>query len=98
MENGVYFAAVNRIGMERGFQFIGKSRICSPVGATLESIDDDHPGIVRATINVTEARTKRLVRVPGKHVIDRMADRRPEMYGTICEPHSLKRPGRDEPI
>jgi hypothetical protein len=38
------------------------------------------------------------VRVPGKHLIDRMADRRPEMYGALCEPHSLKRPGRDEPV
>jgi hypothetical protein len=27
-----------------------------------------------------------------------MADRRPEMYAAICEPHSLKRPGRDEPV
>ncbi len=97
MENGVYFAAVNRIGTERGFQFIGKSRICSPVGASLSSIDDDTAGVVRATIDVQAARTKRLVRVPGKHVIDRMADRRPEMYGPICEPHHLKRPGRDEP-
>lgn len=98
MENGVYFAAVNRVGKERGFHFIGKSRICSPVGATIESIDHDTAGIVRATIDVTVARTKRLVRVPGKHVIDRMADRRPEMYSPICTPHSLKRPGRDEPV
>jgi 5-aminopentanamidase len=98
MENGVYFAAVNRVGTERGFTFIGKSRICSPVGATLQSLDHDQPGIIRTTINVIEARTKRLVRVPGKHVIDRMADRRPKMYGPICQPHSLRRPGRDEPV
>lgn len=98
MENGVYFAAVNRVGTERGFHFIGKSRVCSPVGATLASIDGDAPGVVRAAIDVTLARTKRLVRVPGKHVIDRLADRRPEMYGLICEPHQLKRPGRDEPV
>ncbi len=98
MENGVYFAAVNRIGTENGFSFIGKSRICSPLGATLTSIDSNDSGILRAEIDPVIARTKRLVRVPGKHVIDRMADRRPEMYGTICEPHSLKRPGRDEPV
>ena len=96
MENGVYFAAVNRIGTENGFSFIGKSRICSPVGATIMSIDDAAPGILRTEIDPLIARTKRIVRVPGKHLIDRMADRRPEMYGAICEPHSLKRPGRDE--
>jgi predicted amidohydrolase len=98
MENGIYFAAVNRIGTENGFSFIGKSRICSPVGATINSIDDASPGILRTEIDAMIARTKRIVRVPGKHLIDRMADRRPEMYGAICEPHSLKRPGRDEPV
>ena len=98
MENGIYFAAVNRIGTENGFSFIGKSRICSPVGATIMSIDDASAGIMRTEIDPIVARTKRIVRVPGKHLIDRMADRRPEMYGAICEPHSLKRPGRDEPV
>lgn len=98
MENGIYFAAVNRIGTENGFSFIGKSRICSPVGATICSIDDASSGVLRTEIDPIVARTKRIVRVPGKHLIDRMADRRPEMYGAICEPHSLKRPGRDEPV
>ena len=98
MENGIYFAAVNRVGTENGFSFIGKSRICSPVGATMESLDHDNPGIMRAELDPVLARTKRIVRVPGKHLIDRMADRRPEMYGVICEPHSLKRPGRDDDV
>lgn len=98
MENGIYFAAVNRIGTENGFSFIGKSRICGPVGATIIAIDDASAGIMRTEIDPVIARTKRVVRVPGKHLIDRMADRRPEMYGAICEPHSLKRPGRDEPV
>ena len=96
MENGVYFAAVNRIGTENGFRFIGKSRICNPHGATLTSIDGNAPGIIRADIDPAAARAKLIVRVPGKHMIDRMADRRPEMYGAICDPHSLKRPGRDD--
>ena len=98
MENGVYFAAVDRVGTENGFSFIGKSRICSPCGATMTSIDDDSSGVLRAEIDPLVARTKRIVRVPGKHVIDRMADRRPDMYSVLCEPHSLKRPGRDEPV
>lgn len=96
MENGVYFVAVNRIGVENGFRFIGKSRICSPVGATMAFIDNDKQGIIRAEIDPVVARTKRIVRIPGKHIIDRMADRRPEMYGALCEPHDLKRPGRDD--
>ena len=96
MENGVYFAAVNRVGTENGFRFIGKSRICSPLGATMTSIDNDKPGIIRADIDPAAARTKLIVRIPGKHMIDRMADRRPEMYGALCESHDLKRPGRDQ--
>ena len=38
---------------------------------------------------------KKVVRVPGVHAIDRIADRRPEMYGQLTEPHNLKRPGRE---
>jgi predicted amidohydrolase len=97
MENGIYFAAVNRVGTERGFSFIGRSRICDTVGATMDAADNTQEAVVRGTVDVAVAREKRIVRVPGKHVIDRMADRRPDMYGPICEPHSLLRPGRDEP-
>ena len=96
MENGIYFAAVNRVGLERGFSFIGRSRICDPVGATLEAADHTDECVIRGSVDVTMARQKRIVRVPGRHVIDRFADRRPEMYGPICEPHSLPRPGRDD--
>lgn len=95
MENGVYFAAINRVGQERGFSFIGRSRFCDPVGATLESSDDAEEAVMRISIDVEKSRTKRIVRVPGKHIIDRLADRRPEMYGPLCEPHGLTPPGRN---
>ncbi|MCP4782066.1 MAG: carbon-nitrogen hydrolase family protein [Fuerstiella sp.] len=97
MENGIYFAAINRVGTERGFSFIGRSRICDTVGGTIDAAEHTQDAVVRATIDVAAARQKRIVRVPGRHIIDRMADRRPEMYGPICEPHTLLRPGRDEP-
>ena len=97
LENGIYFAAVNRVGIERGFRFIGYSRVCEPTGTTLDTADHDQAAVVRGTIDVSRSRQKRIVRVPGKHVIDRMADRRPEMYDVLCRPHSLPRPGRDEP-
>jgi hypothetical protein len=32
------------------------------------------------------ARNEHLVRVPGKHEIDRFRDRRPEFYGPLVEP------------
>lgn len=98
MENGLYFMAVNRVGTERGFSFIGRSRVCDPVGATLDSADHTDFAVIRAEVNVQAARQKRIVRVPGKHIIDRFADRRPEMYAPICTAHSLPRPGRDDQV
>src|SRR5215469_7251945 len=35
MENNVYYVAVNRVGNERGFRFIGHSKICDPRGRIL---------------------------------------------------------------
>jgi predicted amidohydrolase len=95
MENAVYFLAVNRVGTERGFEFIGGSRICAPDGSTLATADNRDEQILYAEIDPAKSRHKTAVRKPGEHAIDRMADRRPEMYGELVKPHSLKRPGRD---
>lgn len=95
MENGIYFGAINRVGTERGFSFIGRSRFCDPVGATRENTDGAEEIVLRASVDPAKSRTKRIVRVPGRHIVDRMADRRPEMYGPICEPHGLQPPHAD---
>ncbi|MFP6765856.1 MAG: carbon-nitrogen hydrolase family protein [Planctomycetaceae bacterium] len=94
MENAVYFAAANRVGTERGFEFIGRSRICGPQGETLAASENTSETILYAEIDPERARNKTAVREPGRHAIDRMADRRPEMYGRLVKPHSLTRPGR----
>ncbi|MEP3480449.1 MAG: carbon-nitrogen hydrolase family protein [Fuerstiella sp.] len=96
MENGVYFAAVNRIGTENGFGFIGQSRIAGPYGETLVHADHANEEILRTEISIEKARQKEITRVPGKHIIDRFADRRPEMYGRITEAHQLPFPGRPQ--
>lgn len=83
MENNVYYAAVNRVGTERGFRFIGKSKICDPRGHVLAEAQHERETILYAEIDPAVARQKHIVRVPGKHEIDRFADRRPEMYSTI---------------
>ena len=94
VENNVYFMAVNRVGTERGFRFIGHSKIAGPHGNTLAEARGTDEQIIYAEIDPHLARRKHLVRVPGKHEIDRMADRRPEMYGLLTEPHHLRSPGR----
>ena len=85
LENHVYSLAVNRVGDERGFHFIGRSRICDPTGATLDAANHDRPAVLWAEIDPSVARNKHLVRVPGRHEIDRFRDRRPEWYGPLVE-------------
>jgi len=82
-ENLIYYAAANRVGEERGFTFIGKSRIVDPLGETLAASEGTKEEILYAVIEPAKAREKRIVRVPGKHEINRIADRRPEMYELI---------------
>jgi predicted amidohydrolase len=85
LENHVYFAAVNRVGEEGGFRFIGLSRIIAPNGEILAGASEE-AAVVEAEIDPEIARQKRLVHIPGKYEIDRIADRRPEMYGPLCAP------------
>lgn len=88
MENVVYAIAVNRVGEERGFRFIGRSSIHGPGGERLAFAGPDGDEILVATIDPARARAKRQVRVAGKHEINRMADRRPGFYGMIVEPNA----------
>jgi len=80
MENTVYFMAVNRVGVESGFRFIGSSSIADPSGAIVARAGGDAEETLFAEIDPVRSRTKHLVRVPGRHEINRIADRRPEFY------------------
>jgi len=84
-ENCVYYAAVNRVGSESGFDYIGLSRIADPAGETLAVCERAVETILYAEVEPAQARRKRQVKVPGRHEIDRIADRRPEFYGPIVE-------------
>jgi predicted amidohydrolase len=94
MENTVYYAAADRVGVERGVPFIGKSKICDPLGKTLGYADHTHEEILYADIDVSRSRNKHLIREVGVNEVNRIADRHPEMYSKLVEPHSLQRPGR----
>ncbi len=82
LENKVYYAAVNRVGTERGVKFIGRSSIVDPYGKTLASAGDGEQMIL-AEINPALARDKHIVRVPGEHEINRLQDRQPDQYKPI---------------
>jgi predicted amidohydrolase len=86
MENTVYVMAVNRVGVESGFRFIGGSSIADPSGTILARAGAEAEQTLVADIDPLRSRTKRLVRVPGRHEVNRIADRRPEFYGPLVEP------------
>jgi predicted amidohydrolase len=85
MENNIFYAACDRVGQERSFNFIGQSKICDPSGRVLAEAMHDREAILYAEIDVAVARQKKIVRRAKQHEIDRIRDRRPEFYGPIVE-------------
>lgn len=86
LENQIYYAAVNRVGEERGFHFIGRSRVVDCSGSLLAHSEGETEEILYATLDPQKARNKHLVKIPGKYELDRVKDRRPEMYGPLTQP------------
>ena len=93
LENRVYYIAVNRVGVENGNEFIGTSSICAPNGDVMAIAGKNEETIIYADIDPAVARQKLRIR-SHEHMVDRIADRRPEMYAGLIEEHTLKRPGR----
>jgi predicted amidohydrolase len=91
IENHVYYAAVNRIGEERGFRYIGCSRLVDFNGNLMVSSPDDRAEILFAEIEPEKARDKRVVVKAGEFEVNRVGDRRPEMYGELVR-ESAERP------
>jgi predicted amidohydrolase len=87
MENTVYMMAVNRVGVESGFRFIGASSIADPSGTILARAGAEAEQTLFADIDPVRSRTKHLGRVPGRHEVNLIADRRPGFYGPLVEPN-----------
>ncbi|HEY1065829.1 MAG TPA: nitrilase-related carbon-nitrogen hydrolase [Pirellulales bacterium] len=86
LENHVYYLTVDRVGEERGFKFIGKSRLADPRGGdVVPQQSRDEEVLFFGDLILAIPRNKHLVRVPGKHEIHRFRDRRPEMYGRLMQ-------------
>ncbi len=89
-ENGVYFIAANRCGLERTVQFSGGSCVLDPDG-TIQAYLDNGEGIVYGEVDVARARDKRwgpLIKDSNgtthlEVVGDRLADRHPAEYLTL---------------
>ncbi len=84
LENHVYYLAVDRVGEERGFRFIGRSRLIEYQGEALACAGEAEE-VIFGDVEPEKARQKRVVAIPGKREIDVVGDRRPEMYGPLLE-------------
>jgi predicted amidohydrolase len=85
LENQLFYAACNRTGTERGFEFIGQSRIVDVNGELLAAANEGETTLY-ASIEPERARQKHLVKIPGLYELHRTAHRRPDMYGALVEP------------
>src|SRR5689334_884584 len=88
LENHVFYAAVDRIGVERGWEFIGRSKVIDCNGDTLAEASSDAEELLVVTVELAEANNNRIVNVAGAYEVDRVKDRRPQFYEPISEPVS----------
>jgi predicted amidohydrolase len=86
LENHVNFAATNRVGLERGWPFIGRSKVVDFNGDTLADASGEAEQLLVTEIDFGQANENKIVNVAGSYEIDRLADRRPEFYGSISAP------------
>jgi 5-aminopentanamidase len=85
-ENHFHVVAANRVGEERGNRFAGHSKIVDFAGKIHAEAGDREETVIYADLDLPSADRNRVVRVPGVWEYDRMAVRRPELYGAITEP------------
>ena len=84
-ENKVHFVIADRVGEERGTKFIGLSKIINAWGDTIVEANGEDEEIVYGEVSLTEAREKHVVLKPGEFEYNFIGNRRPELYGKLCE-------------
>lgn len=87
-ENHVHVIATNRVGTERGWQFIGRSKAIDCLGDTIIEAGREAEEVIFVTFDLQESNRNKVVNVAGAYEIDRLADRRPEFYHLLAQPAS----------
>ncbi len=82
ISNGVFIAAVNRVGQEREMSFYGGSFVSDPFGDIIQSLDDQE-GILIQEINRSQIDFAR-------NLLQFLRDRRPETYGPLLKQEDFK--------
>jgi 5-aminopentanamidase len=85
LENHLFYAATDRVGIERGWEFIGRSKVVDCNGDTLAEASADGEELLLVGLELPEANNNHIVNVAGAYEVDRLADRRPKFYGAITE-------------
>lgn len=80
-ENGVWFVAATKAGVERSIYYPGGSMIVAPSGDVVVRMPYDTHGVVSAEIDTTAAAYKKW-QTGG----DKFLDRRPETYALLAKP------------
>ncbi|MDQ3880330.1 MAG: carbon-nitrogen hydrolase family protein [Chloroflexota bacterium] len=91
-ENHCFLVAADRIGVERGVTFMGRSLILNPNGRPMARAGDHDPEVISAEIDVERARQTHMRMRPGEHEFDTIADRRPDLYARVTAPATDRRP------
>jgi predicted amidohydrolase len=84
-ENHIYYMAVNRVGDEAGFRYIGLSSAADCSGNVMHFAAEGAEEVFTVEIDPAAARRKHVVHCHGVYEIDRVNWRRPEMYGPLVE-------------
>ncbi|GAC1656991.1 MAG: amidohydrolase [Ktedonobacteraceae bacterium] len=92
-ENGVYFIAADRYGLERGVQFSGGSCVLNPDGS-IQAYLDTGEGIVYGEVDLSKSANKSWGNSDEEPLGDRIADRRPAEYITLTNNTYLWEPLR----
>ena len=82
-ENHIHVIACDRVGEERGFRFAGHSQMVDCSGKMLAHAGETEETILYAEMDAAIADQNRVIRQAGVWEFDRIANRRPEMYGAL---------------
>ena len=82
-ENHLHVIACDRVGEERGFRFAGHSQIVDFNGKKLAEAGETEEVILYAELDAPAADRNHVIRQPAVWEFDRIAARRPEMYGPL---------------
>jgi predicted amidohydrolase len=79
----VFLLAADRVGIERGAQFLGRSQVVGPDGDIRAEADSSSEDLLVLDLDPSEADIKHMVVRPGEHEFDFFGDRRPELYDSL---------------